>query len=131
MHSFSGDQATAEACLEIGMHISFAGMVTYKKSDELRAVAAMVPSDRILVETDAPYLAPVPNRGKRNEPGWVRHTAESPYLAPVPNRGKRNEPGWVRHTAECLADVRGVTPEEFAAQTTENAVRLFALQQFE
>ncbi len=107
MHSFCGDQATAEACLEIGMHISFAGMVTYKKSDELRAVAAMVPSDRILVETDAPYLAPVPNRGKRNEPGWVRHTAE------------------------CLADVRGVTPEEFASQTTENAVRLFALQQFE
>ena len=107
MHSFSGDQATAESCLEMGMHVSFAGMVTYKSAKELRAVAEMIPFDRILVETDAPYLAPVPNRGKRNEPAWVRHTAE------------------------CLAEVRGVALDEFAAQTTENAMRLFGLQHFE
>lgn len=103
MHSFSGDQATADACVEMGLHISFAGMVTYKKNEALRAVAAGIPADRILVETDAPYLAPVPNRGKRNEPAYVRHTAE------------------------CLAGVRRVSLEEFAAQTTANARRLFSL----
>jgi len=103
MHSFSGDQATADACLALGMHISFAGMVTFKKNESLRNVAAGIPADRILVETDAPYLAPVPNRGKRNEPGWVRHTAE------------------------CLAAVRGVSLEEFSRQTTANALRLFGL----
>ena len=107
MHSFSGDQATAEACLKMGMHISFAGMVTYKSAKDLRVVAAEIPSDRILVETDAPYLSPVPNRGKRNEPAWVRHTTE------------------------CLAEGRGVTLEKLAAQTTENAMRLFGLQHFE
>lgn len=101
MHSFTGDQATADACLELGLYLSFAGMVTYKKNDALRAVAACCPADRILIETD------------------------SPYLAPVPNRGKRNEPAWVRHTAQCLADVRGVSLEEFAAQTTANSRRLF------
>jgi TatD DNase family protein len=101
MHSFSGDQATADACLELGLYLSFAGMVTYKKNEALRAVAAQCPADRILVETD------------------------SPYLAPIPNRGKRNEPAWVRHTAQCLADVRGVPLAEFTAQTTANARRLF------
>lgn len=103
MHSFSGDQATADACLDMGMLISFAGMLTFKKNEALRAVAASVPADRILVETDAPYLAPVPNRGKRNEPAWVKHTAE------------------------CLAEVRGVPLDEFAARTTANAQRLFQL----
>jgi TatD DNase family protein len=103
MHSFSGTWDTAEMCLELGLHLSFAGMVTYKKSEDLRQIAARVPADRILVETD------------------------SPYLAPVPNRGKRNEPAWVRHTAELLAQVRGVSLEELAAQTTANAQRLFAL----
>jgi TatD DNase family protein len=103
MHAFSGTQDTAEACLELGLTLSFAGNVTFKKNDSLRAVAAAAPPDRILVETDAPYLAPMPNRGKRNEPAWVRHTAE------------------------CIARVRGVTPQDLAAQTTANAKRLFAL----
>jgi TatD DNase family protein len=101
MHSFSGDQATSDACLELGLYLSFSGMVTYKKNESLRAVAAKCPADHILVETD------------------------SPYLAPIPNRGKRNAPAWVRHTAQCLADVRGVPLAEFAAQTTANARRLF------
>lgn len=101
MHSFCGNAETAAECLALGMHISFAGMVTFKKNDELRAVAATVPLDRLLVETDAPYLAPHPKRGKRNEPAWVRHTAE------------------------CLAEVHSVTAKELAEQTTLNAQRLF------
>ncbi|MBL8851281.1 MAG: TatD family hydrolase [Planctomycetaceae bacterium] len=103
MHSFAGSTETADSCLDLGLYLSFSGMVTYKKSEELRQIAARVPADRILVETD------------------------SPYLAPVPNRGKRNEPAWVRHTAEVIAQVRGIPLEEFAAQTTANAERLFAL----
>ncbi len=103
MHAFSGTQETADACLGLGLTLSFAGNITFKKNDALRAVAGTVPLDRILVETDAPYLAPMPNRGKRNEPAWVRHTAE------------------------CIARVRGATLEEFTAQTTANAKRLFAL----
>lgn len=102
MHSFTGGAAMTEECLAMGLHISFAGMVTYKKSDELRAVAASVPEDRILIETDAPYLSPEPVR-----------------------KIKRNEPAHVRHTAACLAAVRNVTLEAFAAQTTANARRLF------
>ncbi len=102
MHSFTGSRAMAEECLAMGMHVSFAGMVTYKKSDELRAIAAIVPDDRILIETDAPYLSPEPVR-----------------------KIKRNEPAHVRHTAACLAEVRGVSLETFAAQTTANARRLF------
>jgi TatD DNase family protein len=78
-------------------------MVTYKKSDALRAVAAAVPADRILVETDSPYLAPEPLRGKRNEPAHVVHTATR------------------------LAELRGVSPVEFFAQTTSNARALFRL----
>lgn len=99
MHSFSGDLATAEACLDLGLFISFAGMVTFKRNDALRAVAKAVPLDRILIETDAPYLAPMPHRGKRNEPAYVAHTAA------------------------VLAEVHGMTPEEFARLTTENAGR--------
>ncbi len=102
MHSFTGSQAMAEECLAMGLDISFAGMVTYKKSDALRAIAAMVPDDRILIETDAPYLSPEPVR-----------------------KIKRNEPAHVSHTAACLAAVRGVSLEAFAAQTTANARRLF------
>jgi TatD DNase family protein len=102
MHSFTGGQAMADECLAMGLYISFAGMVTYKKSADLRAVAATVPADRILVETDSPYLSPEPVR-----------------------KIKRNEPAHVRHTAACLAEVRGTTLEEFAALTTENAKRLF------
>jgi TatD DNase family protein len=101
MHSFTGSAATAAECVALGMYISFAGMVTFKKSDDLRAVAATIPADRILIETD------------------------SPYLSPHPLRGKRNEPANVAHTAACLAAARGVDVETFAAQTTANARALF------
>ena len=104
MHSFCGDLETARACLDLGLYISLAGMVTFKKSEELRAVAAEVPADRLLIETDSPYLSPEPVRKIR-----------------------RNEPAHVRHTAECLADVRGVTLEQLALETTENARRLFGI----
>ena len=103
MHSFTGTAETARECIELGMVISFAGMATFKKSVDLRAVAATVPADRILVETD------------------------SPYLSPHPKRGRRNEPSHLVHTARCLAEVRGQSIEQFAAQTTENARRLFSL----
>lgn len=103
MHSFTGDAAMAEACVAMGLHMSFAGMVTYKNAQNLRAVASRIPAGRLLVETD------------------------SPYLAPVPVRGKRNEPAYVMHTAACLAEVRGVEPEMLAEQTTRNAEQLFAL----
>jgi TatD DNase family protein len=103
MHSFTGDQETAAACLAMGLHISFAGMLTYKNAQALRDVAARLPLDRLLIETD------------------------SPYLAPVPVRGKRNEPAHVVHTAACLANVLGVEPAVVAEQTTRNARALFAL----
>ncbi len=74
MHSYTGDLAAAQECVAMGLYISFAGMVTYKKSTELRDVASQLPADRILVETDSPYLAPEPMRGKRNEPANVVHT---------------------------------------------------------
>ena len=103
MHSFTGDWETASACLEMGLFISFAGMVTYKNAANLREVANRVPADRLLVETDSPYLTPVPLRGKV----------------------KRNEPAHVVHTLRCLAEVRGVTYESLAAQTAKNAASLF------
>ena len=103
MHSFCGNAETANACLEMGMHISFAGMVTFKKNEELREVSKIIPLDRILVETD------------------------SPYLSPVPLRGKRNEPANVVHTARCLADLHERTLEEFASTTSNNARQLFGL----
>ncbi len=103
MHSFTGSLETARACLDLGLYISFAGMLTYKKSQGLRDVAREVPPDRILVETDAPYLAPQPMRGKRNEPSFVRVTANA------------------------LAELTGTSPAEFARQTTANACRLFGL----
>ena len=101
MHSFTGSRETAAECLELGLYVSFAGMVTFKKSDALRDVATSIRADRILIETD------------------------SPYLSPHPLRGKRNEPARLVHTAECLARERGVSLDEFAAQTTANARRLF------
>jgi TatD DNase family protein len=104
MHSFTGDEPTANACLEMGLYMSFAGMVTYKNAAGLRAIAATVPADRLLVETDCPYLAPVPVRGQRNEPAYVAHTAA------------------------LLAQVRGEQVEELAAQTTRNAQALFGVQ---
>jgi TatD DNase family protein len=101
MHSYTGDWPAAEACLALGLYVSFAGMVTFKNAADLRAVAAKVPTDRLLVETDCPYLAPVPVRGKRNEPAYVAHTAAA------------------------LAAVRGVPADELAARTTQNALELF------
>ncbi|HWB12104.1 MAG TPA: TatD family hydrolase [Pirellulales bacterium] len=101
MHSFTGSAETAAECVELGLYVSFAGMVTFKKSADLRAVARSIPDDRILIETD------------------------SPYLSPHPLRGRRNEPAHLVHTAACLAQERGVSLEAFARQTTENAQRLF------
>ena len=103
MHSFCGSAEAARRCLDWGMHLSFSGMLTYKKNEELRALAATVPVDRLLVETDCPYLAPLPNRGKRNEPSFVKHTAR------------------------VLAEACGLPLEEMAARTTANAMRLFRL----
>ncbi|MBC8871181.1 MAG: TatD family hydrolase [Planctomycetes bacterium] len=102
MHSYTGDAAMAAECVQLGLHVSFAGMVTYKKSVDLRQVAATIPDDRILIETDCPYLSPHPKRGQRP-----------------------NEPALIVHTAACLSKVRGVTVEQFAVQTTANARRLF------
>jgi TatD DNase family protein len=76
LHCFTGTRRLAEQALELGLHISFAGIVTFPKATELRAVAALVPQDRLLCETDSPYLAPTPYRGKRNEPAWVVRVAE-------------------------------------------------------
>ena len=103
LHCFSGDWEHAERAMELGFLVSFAGNLTYPKAQPLRDVAANVPLDRLLVETDAPFLAPMPNRGKRNEPAWVAHTAE------------------------VLAGLKGVTPEELARVTTKNFERLFGL----
>jgi TatD DNase family protein len=103
MHSFTGTQQTAEACLAMGLYLSFAGMLTYKNAAALRAVAAKLPTDRLLVETD------------------------SPYLAPVPLRGKRNEPANVVHTAECLAGLHGISFQEICERTSRNARALFNL----
>jgi TatD DNase family protein len=104
MHSFTGDSALAEYCLSSGLHISFAGMATFKNADAIREVAIKVPNDRILVETDSPFLTPNPHRGV-----------------------KPNEPAMVVHTATCLAAIRRVSLADFAQQTTSNAERLFGL----
>jgi TatD DNase family protein len=101
MHSFTGDAATAEACLTMGLYISFAGMVTYKTGGNLREISKAIPSDKLLIETDCPYLAPQVVRGKRNEPAFVVHTAT------------------------CVALERGVPMQMLAAETTANARRLF------
>jgi TatD DNase family protein len=101
LHCFTGGRDLAFTAIELGHYVSFTGILTFKKSDALREIAAALPADRILVETD------------------------SPYLAPLPYRGKRNEPSYVVETAKVLAGARGVTPEEIARQTTENFFRLF------
>ena len=105
MHSFTGCWETAAACLEMGLYISFAGMLTFKNSEPLRQVARQVPLDRLLVETDSPYLTPDPHRGK-----------------------KPNQPGWVKYTAECLAELRGMTSDDLAHATTANGCRLFGVE---
>jgi TatD DNase family protein len=101
LHCFSSGAELARRGLALGGYISFSGILTFKNAEEIREVAAFVPADRMLVETDAPYLAPVPHRGKSNEPAFVRFTAER------------------------LAEVRGVSFDEMAAQTTQNFAELF------
>jgi len=103
MHCFSSDWDTASQAIDLGMSISFSGNVTFKRNDDLRAIAARVPDDLLMVETD------------------------SPYLAPMPHRGKRNEPAYVRHVAECIAEMRGVTLAELAQLTTRNTRRRFRI----
>lgn len=103
LHSFSGDWAMAEAVLEMGFYLGFTGPLTYKKADSLREIAARAPLDRILIETDAPYLTPHPFRGRRNEPAYVRMVGER------------------------LAELRGLSLEDIGRITTANAERLFNL----
>ena len=102
IHCFTGTQRLADAALELGLYISVSGIATFKNSKVLREVIATVPLDRLLVETDAPYLAPVPHRGKTNEPAFVVHTAAM------------------------LAELKGVSQDELAQATTENFFRLFS-----
>lgn len=103
MHSFCQSPESAEECLGMGMHLSFTGMLTFKRNDELRAIAAGLPKERLFVETDAPYLAPVPFRGKRNEPAYVQHTLNT------------------------LAEAHDLPPEKMAEITTANACRFFEI----
>jgi TatD DNase family protein len=102
LHCFSSGRALAEAALEIGFYISISGIVTFRNAEDLRAIVRDLPLDRLLVETDAPYLAPVPYRGKRNEPAFVAATAAF------------------------VAELKGLTTEELAEVTTANFFRLFA-----
>ena len=104
MHCFSGSAELAQKAIEIGFSISFSGIVTFKKAEDLRAVAKQVPLDRLLIETDCPYLAPIPFRGKRNEPAYVAEVAR------------------------CLAELRGLELEEIARITTSNFARIFKLE---
>lgn len=101
MHCFTGSAKLAEAALKMGFYISASGIITFKNAADLRTVFAKVPLDRLLIETDAPYLAPVPQRSKRNEPAFIAHTAA------------------------CLAEIKGVGKEEIAKCTTANFHRLF------
>lgn len=103
LHSFSAPAEIAEQALALGFYLGFTGPLTYKNADDLRAIAARVPADRLLIETDGPYLAPQQRRGKRNEPAYVAYVAER------------------------LATLRNVSVEEIAATTTANAERLFGL----
>ena len=103
MHCFSGGAPEAQACLNLGFYLSFAGVITYSKSEGLQEAARIAPLDRILVETDAPYLAPVPHRGKRNEPAFVVSTAAR------------------------VAELKGITTAEIDQATTENFWRLLRL----
>ena len=103
MHCFSGTAWLAKQCLELGFLISFSGIVTFKKADDLRAVALEIPLERLLIETDCPYLTPVPHRGKRNEPAFVTQVAA------------------------CLAGLRGITVGEMGMLTTQNFLRTFQL----
>ena len=101
MHCFTEDVTVARAALELGFYISLSGIVTFKNATTIQAVARYVPEDRLLIETD------------------------SPYLAPVPRRGKRNEPGFVYHTATYISELRGIPAPHLAEMTTQNFFRLF------
>jgi TatD DNase family protein len=103
IHCYSGNVTHARHYLDLGLYLSFSGVLTFKKADDIRAAAAYAPADRILVETDAPYLAPIPHRGQRNEPAYIVKTVEA------------------------LARVRGISPSLAAEATTANALRLFDL----
>ena len=103
MHCFTETWEVAEAALEMGFYISFSGIVTFKNAKQLKEVAQRVPLERILIETDAPYLAPVPHRGKLNQPSYVKHVAEE------------------------IATLRGISVDEVGRSTTENFARLFRL----
>jgi len=105
LHCFTGSAEMAEACLELGMAISFSGIVTFKRAAPLRAVAAEMPADRLLIETDTPYLAPEPFRGRTNEPALLPHVAT------------------------CLADLRGISLQALAETTSRNARRVFRLDE--
>ena len=102
LHCFTESQAMAEAAIDMGFYVSFSGIVTFRNAEPLRQVAAALPADRILIETDAPWLAPVPHRGKSNHPAWVAEVAR------------------------CLANVRGQDPQQLADQTRDNFFRLFS-----
>jgi TatD DNase family protein len=105
MHCFTESMAVAEAAIEQGFYISFSGIVTFKNARDLREVAAVIPMDRLLIETDSPYLAPVPHRGQTNQPGYVKHVAEE------------------------IARVRGMTAEAVGEASSRNFFRLFAAAQ--
>ena len=104
IHCFSGSPETAKEYLRLGYYISFAGPLTFKKAPKLQETARLVPRDRLLIETDSPYLAPEPMRGRRNEPTYVKYVGLK------------------------LAELRGEDPEEVAAYTTENAIRVYGLR---
>ncbi|MDP9108581.1 MAG: TatD family hydrolase, partial [Pseudomonadota bacterium] len=105
MHCFTESLEVAQAAIEMGFYISFSGIVTFKSAKELQAVALALPLERMLIETD------------------------SPYLAPMPHRGKTNEPSFVCHVAQYLASLKGIPVEQVARQTTDNFFSLFKLQQ--
>jgi TatD DNase family protein len=105
MHCFTGNTGQAHECLDLGFHLAFGGVATFPKAGEIRQAAAITPADRLLLETDAPYLAPVPYRGKRNEPSFLTHTAK------------------------VIAEARGIALDELAAQTTSNFEQLFQVHQ--
>ena len=105
MHSFTGDTTWGQRCLDLGLYISYSGIVSFKNAPEEHASAKIVPNDRLLVETDAPYLTPTPYRGRQNQPGYTRYVVEA------------------------LAKLRETTPEVIAKQTWDNAHRIFGLKE--